>query len=56
MITSSLVGLLIALLILVFIWWAAGLFGVPNPFRQILGVILFIIFLVYALRVFGFAL
>jgi hypothetical protein len=53
-----LIQLLVVLLVLVVIFYivkiAAGNFGIPAPIVQIIGLILGLIFLLYALSAFGF--
>lgn len=51
---SALLTLLIWFVILWLVWYAAQLFGVPAVPLKILGLVLFILFLLIALRLFHF--
>ena len=50
---TGLIWLLIVALVLLAVWWVAGKLGIPSPFKEVLGVILLLVFLVAALRVLG---
>lgn len=54
---ATLITLLVVLLILFVVWYivrfAATTFGFPNGVVEIIGMILGLIFLLYALRLFG---
>jgi hypothetical protein len=54
---AVLIQLLVLLLVLCVVWYiikiAAGQFGLPSVFVQIAGLIIALIFLLYALRVLG---
>jgi heme O synthase-like polyprenyltransferase len=56
---GTLISLLVVLLVLVVIFYivkiAAGNFGIPGPIVQIVGLILGLVFLLYALQAFGVA-
>ena len=56
---SVLIQLLVVLIVLVVVFYivklAAGSFGIPPPIVQIIGLILGLIFLLYALSAFGVA-
>lgn len=51
---ASLISLLVVALVLLVIWWVVGMFITGRP-HQIIGIILGLILLLYALNIFGIA-